>query len=245
MKLRSILLLSTFCLIFISGGIQAQTADQVLKQHIKKSGSKKYKKVETIKMIGELPTPQGSFPITIYSKKPDKNKVELDIPGMGVMIPSAYDGETAWMVNPMMGATSPQKFPDEAAGYIADQAQFEPLYINYGKKGYTITLDGTEDVNGKSCFKLKVEKSAPDGSAQSAQYHYFDSETYMLVKVNARGADGNVADTFFSDFRRTDFGVMMPYAMEISSPMGMQPIEFTEIIGNEPIDDKEFAYQGG
>lgn len=235
MKITFKLLISMFCLIFISGVLQAQTVDKILKQNIKKTGGKKYKKVETIKMIGNLPTPNGDFPITVYSKKPNKSKVQLDIPGME-MIPSAYDGETAWMVNPMTGVSTAQKFPDEAASLIADQAEFEPMYINFAQKGYNITLEGTEDVKGKSCYKLKVEKSA------TTQYHYLDTETYLLIKVNAKGADGNPADTFFSNYKKTDFGITLPYSWEIGSAMGMQQILFTEIIANEPMDDKEFAF---
>jgi len=244
MKLRSKPMISLFCLIIISGVLQAQSVDKILKKHIKESGSKKFKKVETIKMIGNLPTPQGDFPIIIYSKKPNKMKVELDIMGMQ-MIPSAYDGETAWMVNPMMGDSSPQKFPDDGALLIADQAQFEPLYINYGEKGYTISLDGTEDVKGKSCYKLKIEKYLGGMSDKNTQYHYFDTETYMVVKVNSMGADGNRSDTFLSDYKKTDSGILFPYTMEIGSPMGMQEISFTEIIANDPIDDEVFVFPGG
>jgi outer membrane lipoprotein-sorting protein len=190
-------------------------------------------------MTGNLPTPQGDFPITIYSKRPNKSKSELDIMG-NQMIPSAFDGETAWMLNPMMGSTTPQKLSDEQTRLVADQAQFDPLYMNYGDKGYTITLDGTEDVNGKSCFKLKVEKMGGD-----PQYHFLDAETYMLVKLNAKAADGSRADTFFSDYKKTDFGIMMPFTWEISTQMGPQQIVFTKITANEPIDDKEFAFPGG
>ena len=169
--------------------------------------------------------------------------IELDIMGTK-MIPSAYDGETAWMVNPMTGDSSPQKFPNEGTLLIADQAQFEPLYINYEEKGYTISLDGTEDVKGKSCYKLKIEKSLGGMSDKNTQYHYFDTETYMVVKVNSMGADGNRSDTFLSDYKKTDSGIMFPYTMEIGSPMGLQKISFTEIIANVPIDDEVFVFPG-
>ena len=238
----AILILS---LIFISGALHAQTVDKILKQHLKVTGAKKYKKVETIQMNASLPTMQGEFPFTIYSKRPNKLKIQLDIPGMGLMVPSAYDGETAWMINPMMGATTAQKYPDDGALLIADQAQFDPLYINYGDKGYTITLEGTEEVNGKNAYKLKIDKSLGDGSVSNTQYHYFDTETYMLLKVNSKGADGTVSDTFFSEYKKTDFGVMMPYLWEISGPMGMQELIIEEIIGNQPIDDEVFAFPGG
>jgi outer membrane lipoprotein-sorting protein len=232
-------LITAFCLVFITGVLQAQTAEKIIKQNIKKSGSKKFAKIETIIMTGNLPTPQGDFPITIYNKRPNKSKSQLDIMG-SEMIPSAFDGETAWMVNPFAGASSPQKLPDETTLLVAEQAEFEPLYINYKDRGYTITLDGTEDVKGKSCYKLKVEKAGGN-----PQYHFLDTETYMLIKVNAKGADGSRADTFFSDYKKTDFGIMMPFTWEISSQMGPQQIVFSKITANEPIDDKEFAFPGG
>jgi len=243
MKLRASTLISLFCLALISGVLQAQTVDKILKKHLKESGSKKYKKVETVKMMGNLPTPQGDFPLTTYSKKPNKMKVELDIMGTFI-IPSAYDGKTAWMINPMTGDSSPQKFPEEGALLIADQAQLEPLYINYADKGYNISLDGTEDVNGRNCYKLKIEKSLTDNADNNTQYHYFDTETYMVVKVNVMGADGNRVDTFFSDFKKTDSGITFPFTMEIDSAMGLQKISFTEIIINDPIDDEVFVFPG-
>ena len=69
MKITFKLLISMFCLIFISGVLQAQTVDKILKQNIKKTGGKKYKKVETIKMIGNLPTPNGGFSYNGLFKK--------------------------------------------------------------------------------------------------------------------------------------------------------------------------------
>lgn len=238
MKSRFTLLLSVFCLVFFSGVLQAQTAEKIIKTHIKKAGYKKYKKVETIKITGNMPTPQGDFPITSYSKKPNKTKVKLDIQGME-MVASAFDGTTAWTLNPFMGSSTPTKLPADQAKLVAEQAQFEPLYVDYAAKGYTITLDGTEDVKGKSCYKLVVEKPGLD-----KQYHYIDAETYMLTKVNAVGGDGSRGDTYFGDYKKTDFGVMMPYSMEISTQMGPMQIIYSEIIANEPIADEEFAYTG-
>jgi len=149
MKIRNRTLLFGLCVILISTlNLKAQSVDEILANYIKNTGGEeKWSKMESVVMIGSVPSPQGEFPFTIYSKKPNKMKVEIDLQGTA-MIPFAYDGEVAWMINPMTGVSTAQKFPEDQISAIVDRAQFELPYVNYQEKGHEITLEGSEEIAG-------------------------------------------------------------------------------------------------
>ena len=154
-----------------------------------------------MKAIGKLPSPQGDFPFVIYSKKPNKMKLELDIQGK-IMIPQAYDGEIAWSFNPLAGGTVAQKLPEEQAKEIADQAEFEPSYFNYQEKGHEITLEGEEEIDGVPCFKIKLIKNKNNDKEERTEYYFFDKENFVPIMqrttVQTGPTKGLEAETYLS-----------------------------------------------
>ena len=120
----SLLVLSvfTFCL-------NAQTVNDIIgKYHQNIGGIDKLKALTSTKAIGKAPTPQGEFPFELYQEKPNKMKVVIDIMGKK-MVAQAYDGQTAWMLNPFMGETA-QQLPADQAKSIIEEADFEDPFID-------------------------------------------------------------------------------------------------------------------
>ncbi len=226
----------------------SQTVDEIIGKYFENAGGmQKMKDMKTLMMKGKMSTPQGDLSLEISRKAPNKMMQTIDI--MGQKIIQAYDGQTAWMVNPLSGETKPQKVPAEQAGSMLEQAELEDPFIDYAKKGYEVTYEGTGDVEGVKCYILKLTRNKGKGDAESVASYYLDCDTYLplMVKQNTNaGAMGMVeVDAVMSDYRDAGDGIMMPFSIE--QKMGGQTamnIKLDTIEINKEIADDIFTYKG-
>lgn len=231
--------------IAIAATAHAQTVDEVLSKYFENTGGlAKWKDLKTVKLIGKAPTPQGDFPLSVFLKVPNKSKVTLSVQGKE-FIPAAFDGETAWMLNPFQGGTDPVKLDDEQAKELKDR-EVQSEFIDYAKKGHAVTLEGKEEIDGVMCFKVKLEKNKNNPKDDVTEYYYFDSENYVPIMtksfVRTGPQKGAEIQTFMSDYQDAG-GLMMPFAME--TKMNGQTVEkfvVEKISVNENLDDAVFAY---
>jgi len=179
--------------------IQAQDAslDDILKNYFEKIGGvEKWKKLENIKMTGNS-TAMGI------------SKREMNIMGKEMVI--AFDGTDAWMINPFDGSEGAKKQGEEASKMSAKQ-KFEDELIDYKEKGHQLELSGTEEVNGKNAYKVKMTKKEGD-----IFFYYFDDEDYVPVMMKtlltSGQAKGEVLEIYMRDFKEVD-GLYLSHTME-------------------------------
>ncbi len=240
-----ILLIAAWLLLAFAG--QAQDVDEVLSKYFENTGGKKtWQKLKTIKMDGKFPTPQGDFNFTMYKKSPDLIKLQVDVQGQTI-VPQAYDGETAWAANPMMGGGEPQALPNDVAREVAANAEFEDALLDYKKKGHEVTFEGEEEVAGVQTYVLKLEKNKNNEKGKMTEYYYFDTEKYIpvMVKTTAQAgpAQGSESETYLSDYQKTKGGLMMPHHIETKvNGQTVNQIIIEKIALNEEISDEVFAF---
>lgn len=197
---------------------------------------------ESLHLTGEvyMPVAGMSMPLNFYQKRPGMVRAEVSVAAMGVEVVSGYDGETAWMNNPMQGGL--QEVTGEQLRNTKEQADMDGYLVDYAAKGYTVEYAGDEEVKGAPTKKLKVMR--PDSSEI---YLYFDAETFRQVKMETDGTNpmtGGKAmvETFMSDYREVG-GVMRAHAMEVLMDGEVfQQITFSEMKANVEMDDALFAY---
>lgn len=219
--------------------LQAQSVDEILDQYFENTGGKEnWLQLNTQSVRAKMEMQGMEFPATMVSKRPNKTKLTIDIQGMQMVM--ATDGETNWMVNPMMGSTEAQVMP-EAQAKDFERQKFESEFLNYQEKGHKVALEGKETVDGVECFKVKLEKK--DGEVE---FHYFDTENYVVIMYEAFVTDGPMkgqeVKTYFSDYQEVD-GFMLPHYIE--SKMGgmtLQKMTFEQYELNKDIADTEFAF---
>ena len=218
--------------------LQAQSVDDIIAKHIeaiggkeKVSGLKSIYKEESIQVMG------NEAPSITYIVDGKGFKSEVDFGGQKIV--QCFSENGSWGLNPMAGQSAPEAYPAEVAKMSKGQYDIVGALYNYSAKGNKVELLGNEDVNGVSCYKLKVV------TPENVETIYFiDSKTYYGVKriskINMQGQEAEAGITF-SDFRKTDYGYVMPYATEIALPQGFNltsVIKKVEI--NKPIDMKIF-----
>ena len=220
---------------------QALTADDIIAKNLQaKGGLEKMRSVQTLKQTGHVTIPNvGEATLTLYSKRPSKTRQEMMVAGMTSI--SAYDGQTGWAVSPIQGITTPMELTGSQLEPIKAQADFDGPLVDSKAKGYTIAYVGTELVDGKNAYHLKIT-----ALNKPVQHCYIDVTTNLEMKVVADlgGATGQF-ETDLSDYRDVD-GLKMPFSVRSvagGNEIGRLTVDKVEL--NAPIDDAIFRMPKG
>jgi predicted Zn-dependent peptidase len=101
----------------------------------------------------------------------------------------------------------------------------------YKQNGYTLTLDGLKDVDGKPAYKVIITAAS---GAKLINYYAQDSGLKIKYENPASG------DTYYGDYQATN-GVLLPMSWTIKSPQIPVPLEakVTSLELNVPITDAD------
>ncbi|HMQ91334.1 MAG TPA: outer membrane lipoprotein-sorting protein [Flavilitoribacter sp.] len=219
--------------------VSAQSLDEILNSYFENTGGlEKWRALETTRMTGKISMGPMEFAGVISSKKPNKQRVEVDVQGQKVV--QAYDGTTAWWINPFATGPEAQPVPDEMAEEMKKE-EFENPFLDYEKKGSTVELLGEEAVEGTATFKVKLTKKNGD-----VQTYFFDKEYFvpimMQASVSSGQAKGQITETYFSDYQEVD-GYMMPFFLEVKiGGETTQKITIEKVEVNPPLEDAFFDF---
>lgn len=246
---KSIIFLGIFSILCGSAQIWSQEqktdakAAEILEKMIEAQGGRKaLSSIKDMTLSGtmELVTLGMDGGLTLYQKEP--NKMRMDIEIMGMVISQAFDGETAWMMNPQTGAN--EEMPEQMAADMRRQAMGNDALLNPDKYDITYSYEGTAMVEDREHHVLK--QNYPDGYTATI---YLDSKTFYPTKttgttINQMGMEVE-AETYQSDFRKVEgIGLVMPFSMttyqegEEFMTMSIDDVQF-----NTGIDDSKFEME--
>lgn len=221
---------------------QAQDAslDDILSNYFENIGGvDAWKKIKSMEMSGNSAVQGMSMPVIIRTMEPAYFKMEMDFQGKKFI--QAYDGETAWMLNPFMGGTEPQKMDEEQSKQMKKQ-KFQDEFIDYEEKGHKVELAGTEEIDGTETYKVKMTKKDGD-----IVFYYFDMENFVPIMlksfVDSGPMKGQTAETYMSDYQEVD-GLMMAHTTE-QKVAGQTAFSFTVekvTLNPEGVDATTFAF---
>jgi len=227
-------------LVFVLAGlivvfaINAQSLDEIVKKYSSVMKSDKLAEITSIKITGKMSAMGMEMPMVMLMKNPNKIKVIYSFNGQDMV--SVFDGTKGYMINPMMGSSSPVELTGEQLKQVQDNNPFRNVLLNYFKNGQ-LTLEGQENVNDKPAFKLKAT------SGSSPVFLFVDKGSYMLVKTSATvdqmGTSMNI-DSYMTDYVDID-GVIMPKkttAMANGMEAGIITLDKIEV--NIPLEDSVF-----
>jgi outer membrane lipoprotein-sorting protein len=236
-KILSLCVLGVFLFGSIVSLTYAQKATDILEKMIDAQGGRKLlESVKDTTMIGtmEIASVGMSGTLTMYLKEP--NKVRMDMEMMGMVITMAYDGESAWWINPQTGAT--EEMPADQAEEIIRLARGSDILLNPDKHGVTYELKENETLEGKEYYVL--EQSFPDGFKMTM---YIDAQTYLPYKSVSKQIQMGVeveAEAFLSDWKKVE-GIMTAHTNKIyQNGEEVMTMAFTEVKYNTGIEDSLF-----
>ena len=216
------------------------SADQIVQKHvIALGGADKLSAIQNVMMTGTASLMDGQLqaPVTVRAKRPMSMRMDMSVQGQTFV--QAFDGKTAWMINPFMGSPEPKKSSEEDTQNARDDADFiDGSLVDYKAKGNAIELAGKEDIEGSPAYKLKVTKKS--GSIENV---YLDAKTFLPVKSagTRKQQDHEIAyESFPGDFKPVN-GVMMPFSLN-QKMNGRSMLELTveKVEVNTPMDGSIF-----
>ncbi len=219
----------------------AQDLDNILDKHFETIGQKKLLKVKTVQATGKAVMMGMDSPFKMVSKRP--NKILVTVEFQGAKIIQAYDGETAWMINPMMGSAEPMDVTGPEADGLIESGDLDGQLWNYKEKGHQLELEGTEEVDGDEAYVLKLTKK--NGNID---YYYMETESYLILKIKSKtimNGSETEAEALLSNYQEVNGYVM---AFTIEQKYGGQTamtIMMDEVETNVEVDDSIFSKPAG
>ena len=188
--------------------LSAQTAGEIVSKHVAAIGGKDaISQVKSVYMETSITMMGGENPSTTTIVNGVGYKSETDFNGTKIV--QCYTDKGGWTINPMAGAATATPMPDDV--YNAGKAQINiggALY-DYAAKGSKVELLGKDG----GAYKIKLT------SKENVEAVYFiDATTYVITTVTSKGKmqeqDVDIT-TRFSDYRKTDLGYTIPYAIDL------------------------------
>lgn len=222
-----------------AGAASAQTLDEVIAKYREAKGGAAWKNVDTMRMTARIVTQGIELPMTMVTKRP--NMMRQDMSFQGVSIVQAFDGTTAWGINPMLGSSEPSEVTGPMAESLKDQADFDGALFDYKDKGSTAELVGIEELNG-----TKVVHVTLTNRKNQVQHYYLDADTMLERKVVVKadmGAGPMTIETELSNYQTFD-GIPVPMTITQNAPSGQVAITVEKVEFNAPVDDALFRMPG-
>jgi outer membrane lipoprotein-sorting protein len=243
-KLKTLLVLALVTLVSVA---KAQTADAVIDKYFAAVGGKeKFAAITSVKMTGKGKQGGMEFPLISLQKAPNKMRQAINFQGKEIVV-SCFDGKESWAVNMM--TMKPEKGEAEDSENAAKELDFPDPFLNYAQKGYSVSLDGEETIEGVVCSKIKLTKKPVkvDGKEEeNSSFYFFDKDNGALIMSRSQAKKGQmkgvVVETFMSDYQEVN-GIFFPFsiAQKVNGNEAFALVmEKVEI--NVAIDDKEFGF---
>ncbi|HXZ21028.1 MAG TPA: hypothetical protein VEG63_13840 [Candidatus Acidoferrales bacterium] len=226
----------------ISGSASAQTADEIIAKNLAaRGGIERLRAIRSMVMTESASTPDGKgAPLKLLMLRPDRIREELAVgPGRSI---KAFDGQSGWTQNPGPRGTTVRPLTGGDLQELRDDAEnaIDGVLADYASKGSRVELAGTQTVDGRQCYKLKVTLHTGH-----TQYQYIDTRTYLEVRQDLLGTtDGkpSAIEQTLSDYR-SEGGVLFPHTIVsvIRGQPGRSTVTIQRIEINPPMDEKIFS----
>lgn len=230
MHRRLVVMAGVFAIVSAVAAAQSQTAEAVVAKNIEaKGGEARWKALTSVKLTGMMSAQGKEVPITIFSKRPNLMRNEMTF-GSNTMV-QAFDGTTAWALNPITGTA--QALPEPATEAMRASADFEGALLDYKAKGHSVELVGSEKADGTELHHLKV--TLKGGQVQD---YYLDAKTGLETRMTQQADIGTgvkqTLTTEMGDYREVN-GVTVPHLVrqlidgKVVGEMRIQKVEFNTI----------------
>ena len=199
------------------------------------------------------PAEEAQLPFLMDMERPRKVRVELQFKGQTAV--QVYDGTNGWKVRPFLNRAEVEPYSTDELKKASHQEDLDGPLVDYAAKGSHVELDGSEKVEGRDTYRLKVTES------NGHMFHiWIDAETFLEAKVEGqpRRLDGtdHPVEIYYRDYR-TVAGLKIPFVMETrvlpvgknalnlkDTPVPPEKIVIEKVVVNPKLDDKLFSKPG-
>ena len=214
------------------------TVDEVVQKHVEAlGGAAKLNAIQSLVVTGTaFILGETEAPLTIQVKRPNLMRLEMTFQGRKVV--QAFDGTTAWTINPVV-SSEPKQSSDEDTRAAQESSDFiGGNLVDYKSKGNTVELVDKEALDGVSVYKLKITKK--NGSIE---YDYLDAKSFLPVRTEGRRTQLGqeiLYESKIADYKPVE-GVLMPFSLTqlVNGRLAME-ITVEKMDANVPLDPAVF-----
>jgi hypothetical protein len=211
--------------------LQAQTADDIVQKYMDAVGGKTaLAGIKSMIIESNMEVAGNDAPSTTTILVGKGWRSETDFNGMKIIQCVTTSG--GWVQNPPMGIATPTAMTADQAKVYQLNLQLNPL-VNYAAAGYKLELTGHDSAD----YKLHMTGNGSDA------IYYINMKSYLLDKVvSTQSANGQTAETTisFSDYRKTDAGMMFPFSQTLDLPQISLTLTHKKVTVNSTIDPAVF-----
>jgi hypothetical protein len=220
------------------------TAEQIVARHVEaRGGLEKLHALKSLRRTGHqvLPGIKVEMAVVELRARPGRVRVENILHGMTSI--DAFDGQVAWKVRPFDGRKDPERTSSDEAKSLRLGADVEGPLVDYRSKGHSVTLLGTEELDGTPCYKLRVDLKWGD-----QLFTYVDPDSFMVLRelqrTVIRGAE-QFTEVDYGDYEKVG-GVYVATLVELG-PRDSPSSEKSKVVydraeANVPVDDAVFVF---
>jgi outer membrane lipoprotein-sorting protein len=229
-------MLVALALLAAPAAAQTPTVDELLAKNVEsRGGAEKLRAINSRTVTGKVTAQGMELSMKVYSKRPNLMLQEMQM-GDRRMV-TAFDGEHAWGINPMMGGDTPQQLTGVQADLLRDQAAFDGPLALARERGDKMEVASKEDVDGAPAWKIVITHEDRETSV------YLDEKTGLERKISSSVSQNGmnlVIESVISDYQPID-GIQVP--RQVRTLVGGQAqatVQIDSVEFDPPIDDAKF-----
>jgi len=151
-----------------------------------------------------------NLPFLMELARPGKMRFELQVAKQTAL--QVYDGVNGWKLRPYLNRLEVEPYTAEEKKAASNQSELDGPLVDYAAKGTRIELDGTERVEGRDTYKLKLTLKSGD-----ITHVWVDAQTFLEAKIEGqpRRLDGTYhpVEVYYRDYRNVK-GLEIPFVLE-------------------------------
>lgn len=216
----------------------AQTAEEIIAKHVDAIGGEaNWKKVNTIRQEATLSVQGMDLNVVIIAIHEKGFRQEFNVMGMNNY--SFITPAGGWSYMPVQGQSKPEPMTEEQLKYGKDQLDIQGDVVDYKTKGHKIEKLDNEEIDGVSCFKIKMTRK----NGNEVVY-LIDPKTYYCIRVLSKVvANGQEVESVvnMSNYQKLPEGIVVAFTIENSGIPA--PININKVVVNGPVDESLFKVQ--
>jgi hypothetical protein len=151
-----------------------------------------------------------NLPFLMELARPRKMRFELQVAGQAAL--QVYDGVNGWKLRPYLNRLEVEPYTAEEMKVASMQSELDGPLVDYAAKGTRIESDGTEKVEDRDTYKLKLTLKSGD-----VTHVWVDAQTFLETKIQGqpRRLDGTYhpVEVYYRDYRNVN-GLQIPFVLE-------------------------------
>lgn len=207
-----------------------------------RGGLQAWRAVTSLTYSGEMDAggkENAKLPFVWSMKRPHKSRLEMKFQGQTAV--QVYDGKQGWKVRPFLNRNDVEPYSAAESKSAAAWQELDGPLVDYAAKGIHVALAGTESVEGRQTYKLRLTLAS--GEQRNL---WIDAKTFLETKMDGepRKLDGrpHKVAVFYRDYR-TVKGLAVPHTLEtvVDGVKQSYKISIKNVAVNQPLQDSVFG----